>query len=131
LQTLIGKEVKSEFFCHHDETINHLFFRCQFAKSIWSVTQIGSTLYPPRSVTNMFGNWLNGVDLRFKTFIRVEAITIIWSLWLCKNDKVFLIKILPCHWLFAGALLCSVRGLCFSTRRIKTYLWRYLHDWTM
>jgi hypothetical protein len=80
---------KSCVFCHQDETIRHLFFQCKFARSIWSVIQIGSTLYPPRSVANIFGNWLNGVDPRFKILIRVGAIAVIWSLWLCRNDKVF------------------------------------------
>ena len=76
-------------FCHHDETIKHLFFQCQFARSIWSIIQIGSTLYPPHSVANIFGNWLNGVHSRYKVLIRVGAIAVIWSLWLCRNDKVF------------------------------------------
>ena len=76
-------------FCQHDETITHLFFQCEFARSIWSAIQIGSTLHPPSSVANIFGNWLNGVDPRFKLFSRVGAIAVIWSLWLCRNDKVF------------------------------------------
>jgi hypothetical protein len=80
---------KSCVFCHQDETIKHLFFQCRFAKSIWSIIQMSSTLYPPRSVPNIFGNWLNGVDHRYKTLIRVGAIAVIWSLWLCRNDKVF------------------------------------------
>ena len=53
-------------FCQHDETITHLFFQCEFARSIWSAIQIGSTLHPPSSVANIFGNWLNGVDPRFE-----------------------------------------------------------------
>ena len=76
-------------FCHHDETIQHLFFQCKFASSIWSAIQIGSTLYPPRSVSNIFGSWLNGVDPRFKMRIRMGVIAVIWSLWLCRNDKIF------------------------------------------
>ena len=76
-------------FCHHDKTIKHLFFQCGFARSIWSAIQIGSNLYPPQSVANIFGNWLNGVDSRFKLLIRVGAIAVIWSLWLSGNDKVF------------------------------------------
>jgi hypothetical protein len=76
-------------FLHHDKTINHLFFWCQFVRSIWSVTQIGSTLYPPRNVVNIFGNRLSMVDHGFKTFIRVRTVGIIWSLWLCRNNKVF------------------------------------------
>ena len=64
-------------FCSHYETIKHLFFQCEFARSIWSAIKIGSTLYPPRSVANIFGNWLNGVDPMFKLLIRVEAIVVI------------------------------------------------------
>ena len=46
-------------------------------------------LTSPVSVANIFGNWLNGVDPRFKLFSRVGAIAVIWSLCLCRNDKVF------------------------------------------
>jgi hypothetical protein len=28
---------KSCIFCHHDETIKHLFFQCRFTRSIWSI----------------------------------------------------------------------------------------------
>ena len=58
-------------FCDKDETIKHLFFECKFANSIWSIIQIGSTLYPSTSVANIFGAWLNGVDARFKQLVRV------------------------------------------------------------
>jgi hypothetical protein len=53
-------------FCHQNESIKHLFFQCRFARFIWSVIQVASTLFPPRSITNIFGNWLNGIDNRFK-----------------------------------------------------------------
>jgi hypothetical protein len=76
-------------FCHHDETINHLFLQCRFPRSIWSLIQVASILYPPTSVANIFGNWLHGIDLKFRTLIRVGALAVIWSLWLCRNDKVF------------------------------------------
>ena len=76
-------------FCTHDETIKHLFFQCKFARSTWSVIQIASNLYPPTSVANIFGHWLDGISNRFKTLIRVGAYALIWSLWLCRNDLVF------------------------------------------
>jgi hypothetical protein len=76
-------------FCHQDETINHLFFHCRFARSIWSLIQVASSLYPPTCVPNIFGNWLHDIDLRFRMLIRVGALVVIWSLWLCRNDKVF------------------------------------------
>jgi hypothetical protein len=76
-------------FCHQDETIKHFVFHCRFAGSIWSVIQVDSTLFPPCSITNIFRNWLNRIDNRFKKHIRVGVIAFIWSLWLCRNDKVF------------------------------------------
>ena len=116
-------------FCHHDETIKHLFFQCDFARSIWSAIQIGSTLFPPRNVANIFGNWLNGVDSRFKLLIRVGAIAVIWSLWLSRNDKVFNDKILLLCRLSTGALLRSVHGRHCSMWSIATYFWRWLRGW--
>jgi hypothetical protein len=80
---------RKSVFYPQDETIKHLFFQCRFARSTWSIIQVASTLYPPRSIANIFGNWLNGIEHRFKKHIRVEAIAFIWSLWLCRNDKVF------------------------------------------
>jgi hypothetical protein len=82
-------EVKKWAFCHQDETIKHLFFQCRLARSIWSVIQVASTLFQPYSITNIFGNWLNGIDNRFKKHIWVGAIAFIWSLWLYRNDKIF------------------------------------------
>uniref|UniRef100_A0A452YE56 Reverse transcriptase zinc-binding domain-containing protein n=1 Tax=Aegilops tauschii subsp. strangulata TaxID=200361 RepID=A0A452YE56_AEGTS len=76
-------------FCTHDETIEHLFFQCNFARSTWSVIQIASSLYPPTSVANIFGHWLDGISNRFKTLLRVGAYALLWSLWLYRNDFVF------------------------------------------
>jgi hypothetical protein len=76
-------------FCHQDETIKYLFFQCRFARSIWSIIQVASSLYPPTSVANVFGNWLHGIDLRFRMLIRVGALAVIWALSLCRNDKIF------------------------------------------
>jgi hypothetical protein len=73
-------ENKSCVFCHHDGTIKHLFFQCRFARSIWSIIQVASDLYPPCSVANIFGNWMHGIDNRFRTLIRVGALAVIWSL---------------------------------------------------
>ena len=50
---------------------------------------MASNLYPPRSVANIFGNWLRGLDHKYRILIRVGAIAIIWSLWLCRNETVF------------------------------------------
>jgi hypothetical protein len=68
---------RKRVFGRQDETIKHIFFQCRFARSVWSVIQVASTLYPPRSIANIFGNWLNGIDHRFKKHIRVGAIAFI------------------------------------------------------
>jgi hypothetical protein len=65
LLNVIGMEAIN-LFCHHNETIKHLFFQCCFARSIWSCIQVASDMYPPTSDANMFGNWLHGID-RFRT----------------------------------------------------------------
>jgi hypothetical protein len=62
--------------CHEDETIKYLFFRCSFAYSIWSAIQISSTLYPLRSVANIFVTWFNDMDPRFKLLIRCERLSL-------------------------------------------------------
>ena len=64
-------------FCLHDETIKHLFFDCKVARSIWSTIQVDSNLYPPRSVVNIFGNWLHGIDDKFRTVIRMGVIAVL------------------------------------------------------
>ena len=54
------------------------------------------------------------MDLRFKLFIRIGMIAVIWSLWLCRNDKVFSDK---------NASLMQVIYRCTAT----LYLWSYVH----
>ena len=44
---------------------------------------------PPANVTNMFGNWLNGIDKKTKALIRVGVCAIVWAIWNCRNDVVF------------------------------------------
>ena len=64
-------------FCPQPETIKHLFFECSFTRSIWSAIHIASNLYQPKSVGNVFGNWQYGIERKYKTIIRVGAISVI------------------------------------------------------
>src|SRR3954463_6131682 len=61
-------------FCHHDETIKHLFFQYKFSRSIWSVIQVASDKYPSCSVANIFGNWFHGIDHRFRNLLWVGVL---------------------------------------------------------
>jgi hypothetical protein len=53
-------------FCDQDETIQHLFFSCPFAKILWRIIFMTFNITPPSNIRNLFGNWLNGVDKKDK-----------------------------------------------------------------
>jgi hypothetical protein len=115
---------KTCVFCSQDETIKYLFLQCIFARSIWLVIETASGLYTPTSITNIFGNWLHGINYKYMIFIRVGAMALIWSLWLCRNDKVLIAKnILSCRWSI-GALKLSAYGCSFIVWTTMISLWR-------
>jgi hypothetical protein len=105
---------KTYVFCSHDETIKHLFFQCNFSRSIWSVIRAASVLYTPTSIANIFRNWILGIDYKYMILLRVGAMALIWSLWLCRNDKVFNDK---------NCIILQVIYRCTGTLRI----WSQLH----
>jgi hypothetical protein len=76
-------------FCGEHETIEHLFIECPFAKIIWRIVFFAYDLPPPANVTNMFGNWLNGVDKKVKAYIRIGVSALCWSIWRCRNNIMF------------------------------------------
>jgi hypothetical protein len=43
----------------------------------------------PKNVTNLFGNWLNGIDKAVKVQIRVGVCALPWAIWHVRNDFVF------------------------------------------
>jgi hypothetical protein len=101
-------------FCHNDETIQHLFFKCPFARAIWSIVQVATNIYLPQSVSNLFGTWLWGLDKEQKSLALTGAATICCAIWRCRNDIVFDRKIMNCpsqviysatHWLCTWTIL--------------------------
>jgi hypothetical protein len=90
----------------------------------------GFNLVSVCSITNIFGNWLNSIDNRFKKHIRVEAIAFIWSLWLCRNDCLTIKTFLFCR-LSTELLVHSVCDRLCSVHMIATFIRRYVHDWKL
>ena len=76
-------------FCDTDESVEHLFISCPFARNIWRLVHFTFNVYPPISVSNMFGSWLNGIDKGTKARIRIGVAAILWAIWNCRNDIVF------------------------------------------
>jgi hypothetical protein len=108
------------------------FLRVPFREVYMVNHSVRFYLIPPKVIANIFGNWLNGVDPRFKVLIRVGAVVVIWSLWLCRNDKVFDNKnsslmqvIYRCTTLLC--LWSSIQHL--EDRDLFTPLRRFLHGW--
>ena len=63
-----------------NETVNHLFLHCPFAKIIWRMIYFAFNISPPSNVTNMFGRWLNGVHRKDKARIRIGISAMCWAI---------------------------------------------------
>ena len=76
------------------------------------------------TVANIFGTWLNGIDNKLKTILRIGELAVIWSLWLCRNDKIFSDKIsLVCRF-FIDARVFYVRGPSYNGWISEAFSWR-------
>jgi hypothetical protein len=76
-------------FCDSEESINHLFFTCPFARLVWRLVHFTFDIPPLANVTNMFRNCLNGVEKQTKARIHVGVCALIWAIWNCRNYLVF------------------------------------------
>src|SRR4051812_11349264 len=76
-------------FCDSVETIEYLFLSCPFAKIIWRILYFTYNITPPTNITNMFGNWLNGMNKKNKARIRVGVSALCWSIWTSRNSIIF------------------------------------------
>jgi hypothetical protein len=68
-------------FCDHEETAQHLFIKCHFAKIIWSIIKMAFNIIPPTSISHVFGNWLDGAIKDEKTNIRVVVYVLLYGLY--------------------------------------------------
>jgi hypothetical protein len=69
--------------------VQHLFLSCPFVRVIWCMIYFTYNLPPPTNITNMFGNWLNGVPKDVKARIRIGIPVMCWSIWTCRNNIIF------------------------------------------
>jgi hypothetical protein len=58
-------------FFSSNESVQHLFFDCHFAKFIWRIVHVSFNLLPPTSVHNIFISWLEGINRKLKSRIIV------------------------------------------------------------
>jgi hypothetical protein len=63
-------------FCDENETIEHLFITCPFAKIIWRIVSMTFNITPPSNISNLFGNWLMGSPRRTKAAF--DLVCLLW-----------------------------------------------------
>jgi hypothetical protein len=76
-------------FCLQNETIQHLFFYCYYARFIWRLTHITFGITPPRNIQHMFRPLTNQVGGKLKWHLLAGASAFYWVIWLSRNDVVF------------------------------------------
>jgi hypothetical protein len=50
-----------------------------------------------------FGNWLHNINHRDMFIILLEAVLLLWPLWLCRNDKILVLFFSPMQVIFQCA----------------------------
>ena len=108
-------------FCHHNETINHLFFTCSVAKVVWGVIAriIGATNIPT-SISQCW-EWCEFWIPESSKFHMWGISAICWAIWKARNRVCFDRKLIKnpieiiCH---AGALMRFWIGLYAQVDRM-------------
>jgi hypothetical protein len=75
--------------CNIDESIQHLFFDCTYARLVWRIIQVSFNISPPLNIQHMFNGWVQGIDKKIMYKILIGACTLRWAMWLSQNDVFF------------------------------------------
>jgi hypothetical protein len=67
-------------FCDSIEYVEHLFLSCPFARIVWRMIYFTYNIPLSTNITNMFGNWLNGVDRNDKARTHIGVSALCWSI---------------------------------------------------
>jgi hypothetical protein len=70
-------------FYDSEETMSHLFISCPFARLVWRVVYATFDIPPSTNITNIFGNWLNGIGKKTEARIRIGVSALCLSIWKC------------------------------------------------
>lgn len=83
------KGCKSCVFCDTNETINHLFFQCPFAKFLWRLIELCTGVATPRNVEHCFSSWIQSFSVSIQKLVYVRVAALLWAIWLSRNDHIF------------------------------------------
>ena len=83
----IGSKVCS--FCNWEETIQHLFFDCAYARFFWRAIHLVFGLAPPKDVDDLFNHWLKQGGRKPNLYLLTGISAMCWVIWLSRNDVIF------------------------------------------
>lgn len=74
---------------HKSETIEHLFFKCDFAKRVWRASQLAFDFDCGHPMA--FGDWLSAdwLESALDDDAIRDSIVLLWSIWCMRNEAVF------------------------------------------
>jgi hypothetical protein len=76
-------------FCNQNENIQHLFFDCYIAKTVWRIIYFTLKIDPPVNINHIMGDWESNKGCMHKKLLLSGVAALFWSIWLCRNDVVF------------------------------------------
>jgi hypothetical protein len=72
-----------------NESIQHLFYECYYAKILWGLYNVAFNITTPRNVCHMFDSWFNQFWGKLMRQALAGASDFCWAIWLNRNEVVF------------------------------------------
>lgn len=105
-------------FCCREESIQHLFFDCPFAKLIWNVVTCALDLKPILDKTQLFSSWSSGFNKNMKNLLLVGVSATIWAIWKTRNKACF-DNILPKDPIEVIFMICHLIESCAVLQNLE------------
>lgn len=118
-----GDRYCSFFSC--EESINHLFLHCWYAKFLWRAIHIVFGISPPTTMNEMFSSWVKHGGPKPNLYLVTGVPAFCWMLWLFRNEVVFG-KCRP-KTFFAGTIQRNVLALILGQVAAKWEQWGAHH----
>jgi hypothetical protein len=123
---------KKVYLCDHDETIQHLFIHCPFARIIWQIIHMYFNITPPLSIAHLFGIGLMELqNLRRQTFewefVLYSQLYGMFAMTLSLTNHVFCNSCRLFIWLSARSVCGPISSRWSSTRPwiLGAAIWRW------